>query len=67
LAERAAAWPWSSARWWLQGARRPFYAEFGPEPRPDNRLAWVNEPLTEAELAPVRRRVERGAPLGGAA
>jgi putative transposase len=67
LAECAESWPWSSARWWLPGAQRPLNAEVGPVPRPDDWLAWVNEPLTDAEPAAVRHSAERGAPFGGAA
>jgi putative transposase len=64
LVERAETWAWSSAGWWLPGAQRPVYAEVGPVPRPAGWLAWVNQPLTEGELARVRESVQRGSPFG---
>ncbi|MDB5353093.1 MAG: rayT [Planctomycetota bacterium] len=63
LVPRAEDWPWSSLA--LVGSRsRPSYFDPGPRPR---RAAWlrrVNAPMTEAELASLRRCIERGAPFG---
>src|SRR5262244_3339312 len=44
--------------------RRPSYLTAGPVPRPRDWLDWVNQPLTDAELASVRHSVVRGAPFG---
>jgi putative transposase len=64
LVRSAESWAWSSASWWLAGAQRPAYADYGPIPRPEDWLRWVNQPLTEAELCRVRKSVQRGAPFG---
>src|SRR5262245_9001932 len=66
LVGRAEQWPWSSLRWWA-GDRRPAYADAGPVRRPADWVAYVNEPLTPAELECVRLSVQRGAPYGSAA
>jgi putative transposase len=69
LVERAEQWPWSSLPWWAgrYGPEPPPYLHAGPVPRPRDWVAWVNEPLTAAELAAVRQSVQRGAPYGSAA
>jgi hypothetical protein len=36
----------------------------GPVVRGSNRLQWVNEPQTKAELAALRESVARGSPFG---
>jgi putative transposase len=35
-----------------------------PVPEPENGISWETEPQTEAELAAVRRSVNRGRPFG---
>ena len=65
LAKRAEDWRWGSA--WRRrhgdaGARH-LLAEW-PVARPSRWLDWVNRPQTEAELAAVRRSVQRGTPFG---
>src|SRR5262245_38136535 len=64
LAKRAERWPWCSARYWQEEQGRPSYLTAGPVPRPRAWLDWVNQPLTDAELASVRHSVVRGAPFG---
>jgi putative transposase len=64
LVARAEQWMWSSAALWLAGARWPGYVEAGPTERGADWLAWVNEPVSEAELAAVRTSVNRGRPYG---
>jgi len=64
LVQRAEQWSWSSARFWKDGEGRSSYLVQGPVPRPRKWLEWVNEPLTERELAEVRRSVARGTPYG---
>ena len=63
LVERAEAWPWSS----LGGPSRadwpPLLAAW-PLPRPGDWLEIVNRPQSEAELAAIRRCLQRGSPLG---
>jgi len=68
LVAHAEAWPWSSLPWWSGafGSPLPPYLHPGPVPRPANWVAWVNEPLTDAELAQVRQSVQRGTPFGTA-
>jgi putative transposase len=66
LVSRAEQWRWSSA--WRTGqashSQGPALAEW-PMARPRRWLEWVNQPLTDAELAAVRRSVVRGSPYGG--
>jgi putative transposase len=53
---------------WLRGSaedRRLLSA--WPLPRQTNRTRHVNEPLTDAELAAVRRSIDRGCPYGSEA
>ena len=63
LVDRAEAWPWSSLHGWAAGTPAPFLSPW-PLPRGDGWVAWVNEPLTAAELAAVRHSVQRGTPYG---
>ena len=67
LVERAEDWLWSSIarRRAPEGAAGPTLS-VGPLPWPRNWLEQVNRPITEKELAAVRRSVERGQPYGGA-
>src|SRR5262249_9867175 len=64
LVERAEAWPWSSAGLRAGRGEAPAFFDPGPVALPRRWLAWVNQPLTEGELARVRHSVARGAPLG---
>ncbi len=66
LADRAEAWPWSSAGRWGRRARPDWLVE-GPTPRPKRWLAWVNEPQNEHELETLRHCIQRGRPWGEAA
>jgi len=63
LVRRAENWRWSSL-WWSArpAAERPLRIE--PAGRPSDWLKLVHEPLTERELAAMRRSVNRGTPLG---
>jgi putative transposase len=63
LVRRAEQWRWSSLRCWDE-KERPTYLNDGPVDRGRDWAAWVNEPLTEAELRVVRHSVHRGTPLG---
>jgi len=65
LVEDAAAWRWSSLHRWLRGpapARELLSA--WPLRRSADWLAHVNAPQTEAELAALRRSIQRGSPFG---
>ena len=67
---RAEDWPWSSL--WLSTYGAPADGEAPelsdwPVDRPRGWAARVNRPQTDAELAALRRSVERGCPFGGAA
>ena len=64
LVARAELWRWSSAPCWQAGALRPSFLADSPVGRGRNWLERVNQPLTEAELAAVRRSVSRGSPYG---
>ncbi|MCA9234379.1 MAG: transposase [Planctomycetales bacterium] len=68
LVDRAEAWPWSSLAWrnreWNRGGRRPAMLAKWPIPAPRHWLDAVNAIETEAELAALRRSVERGSPYG---
>ena len=61
--KRAEDWPWSSAAV-REGKARPPWLLDGPVALPRPWRRWVNEPLTERELAGVRRSVVRGTPWG---
>jgi putative transposase len=63
LVSRAVNWPWSSLRWW-GAANRPDFLEEGPVAHPRAWVPWVEAALTAAELAPLRRSVQRGSPYG---
>jgi putative transposase len=66
LAPRAEAWRWGSLFRWLRGsAEDKALLAAWPLPRKANWVDHVNHPLTEAELAAVRRSVQRGSPFGG--
>jgi putative transposase len=65
LCRRAEAWPWSSLQRWVHGgsADRPALAAW-PLPRRPSWVDHVNAAQTEAELAALRRSVQRGSPFG---
>ena len=65
LVRRAEAWPWCSLHRWLQGssADRPQLAAW-PLPRKASWVDHVNAAQTAAELAALRRSVQRGSPFG---
>jgi putative transposase len=63
LVGRAEAWPWGSAAA-LGGGRRAALLHCGPVPRSADWLDWVNQPQSEAELAALRKCIERGMPFG---
>lgn len=65
LVERAEDWRWSSL-WHRQHATQVPWLSPWPLPVPDNWLAHVGQPQTEAELEALRRSVPRGAPFGEA-
>jgi putative transposase len=64
LVRRAERWPWSSLRWWSEGAQLPLYGHEGPLPRGPDWGAWVNRALTSGETEALRRCVTRGTPYG---
>jgi putative transposase len=63
LVGRAEAWAWSSAAA-LHGGKRAALLAPGPVPRSVDWLNWVNQPQSEAELAALRKCIERGMPYG---
>jgi putative transposase len=65
LVRRGEDWRWSSLYRWLRGSaedRRLLSA--WPLPRTTGWLDHVNSPQTEAELAALRRCINRGSPFG---
>ena len=63
LVRRAEDWRWSSAAAG-DGGERASLLDRGPVPRCADWLDWVNQPQSEAELAALRKCVERGMPYG---
>lgn len=63
LVGRAEAWPWGSAAAFA-GGKRAALLDPGPLPRGEEWLDWVNQPQSEAELAALRKCIERGTPFG---
>lgn len=61
--KRAEDWPWSSAAA-LRGGERAVMLDAGPAARSADWLDWVNRPQSEAELAALRKCLERGTPYG---
>ena len=59
---RAEDWLWSSAAA-LNGGKRAALLHPGPIPRNKDWLDWVNRPQSEAELAALRKCIERGTAL----
>jgi putative transposase len=66
LVRSAANWRWSSLGRLHQQLPGPPLDD-GPVPRPKDWRAWVDQPMTEAELASIRRSVVRGMPYGAEA
>ena len=62
---RAEQWSWCSLYRWLNGAAedKPSLAPW-PVPRKAGWVEHVNRPQSDAELAAIRRSVERGNPFG---
>ena len=56
-------WLWSSAGR-CGGGKRAGMLHPGPLPRSKDWLDWVNRPQSEAELAALRKCIERGTPYG---
>lgn len=65
LADRAEDWRWGSLWRWLQ-ANEPAPVLLSPWPisRSPNWVQRVNDPLTDGELAAIRKSAQKGAPLG---
>jgi putative transposase len=65
LVREADQWRWSSVWRRVHGTveQRPLLGSW-PLPMPDDWLAFVNKPQTEAELKALRRSVIRGCPYG---
>jgi putative transposase len=65
LVERAQDWRWSSLWRHLSGDKEmtKLLSEW-PIKRPRHWLKHVNQPLTEGELAAIRKCLQRGAPFG---
>lgn len=66
LCETAEAWRWGSLWRRTNNVRAPLLSDW-PLPEPRNWTKLVNTPQTEAELAAIRRSVQRGSPLGSEA
>lgn len=64
LVRRAELWPWSSLGRAVRGDWGLFPLSEWPEPRPADWLDIVHQPQSEAELAALRRSVNRGCPYG---
>ena len=64
LVRKAENWHWSSARHWLDSADRPTFLVNGPVIRPTPWLRFVNQGVSDAELAALRHSVNRGTPFG---
>jgi putative transposase len=63
LVRSAAQWRWSSLGQTRLDGQGPPLAD-GPVARPENWLAWVDQPQTDAELTALRNCVVRGTPFG---
>jgi len=63
LVARAEDWAWSSLRLWLHPPLLP-WLDVGPVPRHPGWREYVQVPHSEAELAALRRSVERSSPFG---
>jgi putative transposase len=66
LVEHAAHWRWGSlARRLGRGGPDPVPLADWPVDRPHDWATYVDEPQTDAELAALRRSVDKGRPFGG--
>lgn len=68
FASRAEQWPWSSLAWRAGGVARglkPAMLSPWPIPCPRNWVSHVNSVQSEAELAALRKSIQRGTPFGG--
>ncbi len=66
LVQRAEDWRWGSLHRWKHGtAKEQSLLATWPLPRRPGWVEHVNAALTEAELAALRRSVNRGSPFGG--
>jgi putative transposase len=65
LVKRAENWRWNSLWRMTSGDResRTLLSRW-PVSRPRHWIEWVNDPQTDAELAAIRRSVQRGSPFG---
>ena len=65
LVQRAEDWRWGSLWRWLKAVEpAPALLSPWPIPRSPHWLSRVNEPLTDRELADLRRSAQRGSPFG---
>jgi len=64
LVPTAEAWRWGSLWRRVHNQRQPRLSDW-PVPEPGNWVQHVNQPQREAELAALRRCVQRGSPFGG--
>ena len=65
LVRSAERWRWSSLHWLTKPSDAPGFWRADGYPRGEDWLSWVNEPQSEAELAALRRCVQRGARSDG--
>jgi putative transposase len=64
LVETAEAWRWGSLWRRVHNVRQPLLSDW-PVPEPRDWVKQVNRPHSEAELAALRRCLQRGSPFGG--
>ena len=65
LVQRAEDWRWGSLWRWRQATEpAPLLLSPWPVPRSPNWIDTVNQAMSEAELAAVRRSIQRGRPFG---
>jgi putative transposase len=64
LVETAEAWRWGSLWRRVHNVRQPLLSDW-PVPEPRDWVKQVNQPQSEAELAALRRCLQRGSPFGG--
>ena len=66
LVRQAENWRWGSLWRRARGSpQEPFLLSDWPLSRPRSWLQYVNQPQSEAELAAIRRSLQRGQPFGG--
>jgi len=64
LVETAEAWRWGSLWRRVHNVRQPLLSDW-PVPEPPDWVKQVNQPQSEAELAALRRCLQRSSPFGG--